>query len=282
MWIRKIPLIVSVGVLMAGVGLTQAQPRASSPALDRVRPGEPVDQTVGDLGPHDLSLRRVEPGLGAFSDATNLYRRFEPATWQQQDGAQSNTSGLHLPQSYIYRAPGVRAYVDRPQYFTAQGRNVPVEQGPEDDPRFQQIITSNTVFDLIPGDGSPVRPQQRDGSASQVRLNGIGEQHRIDGRVGGAVEGQVRGQLGSQVGASSARPHQAAIQAQQRRARAIATARRDREGASAPRRGDVPTSTDASLPDRFGPNHPAREAARQPARKQAATTQPAEPVERPD
>jgi hypothetical protein len=241
-------LLPTTAVLLLSAATVLAQTQAPSQAPQRVRPGQPVDQTVGDLGPNSVSFRQVEPGLGEFSRATSLYRRFDPAGWQKRD----RSGGLHLPQAYKYRAPGVEAYIDQPQYFTPRGRNVPVQEGPEDDPRFRQIITPNTVFDLIPDD-HPAKPRPQPQAEAQTSrpLNGIGADHRLGRWTGGQVHGRIHGRIDGQVrgsGGSSSMP-------QQKRARQIAQALQQRQAADPPRSAP---RTGQSLPERFGPNHPSR------------------------
>jgi hypothetical protein len=265
--------IATVGLLaLAGLDSAAAQTPVNGPAhpAKQQRPGDAVDQAVGDLGPRIKSRRKVEPGLGAFSNRTKLYRRFDPVSWQKSEGAGGNgaSPSPNMPQPYVYEAPGVRAYVDRPQYLSRQGSNRPVPGPVGNDGRFAQKVSANTVYDLIPRDhpASPLSSNKEpDSAAGRHQLNGIGERYRVDGRVSNQVNSRQAGRVA---------PSRDDRQQGERRAVQPPGGRADRSGRGStarPNRGAVAdagrrTSTDSRSTEapatqpgddsRFGPNHP--------------------------
>lgn len=114
-----------------------------------------VDANVGDRDPLATSLRRVEPGnaLHSFENrltVTDFARRwspFDPATPTTTDPS----TGLVHSQGYQYRAPGVRALIDRPDYLVDLGGNTPGRNvQPVRDGAQVMIIPANTIFQLTP------------------------------------------------------------------------------------------------------------------------------------
>jgi len=245
-------LTASAILLMVGSPAALGQSRAPGRPLPDAaqRPGDPVDQTVGDLGPHITSFRQVEPGLGDFSARLDLYRRRGPARWQArgQSSRRKASGELGITQPFVYEAPGVRAFVDRPQYRTRQGENVPA-RGPVGNPsdRFKQHVGANTVYDLIPRDHpqSPLNPGGRNAASGKVELNGVGEQYRIDGRFTTRIAERVAGEAAAS--AESARPRRQDINAARHRAQQHGA---DEGG------GRERAATQPSDMARFGPNHP--------------------------
>jgi hypothetical protein len=219
------------------------------------RPGQAVDQAVGDLGPHIKSRRKVEPGLGAFSSETSLYRRFEPVDWQKTGEVSGQPgSSLHLPQPYVYRAPGVRAYVDQPQYLTRGGQNEPAPGPVGNNGQFRQKVTANTVYDLIPRDhpASPLaKSNEQANAAGPIQLNGIGERYRINGRVDGQTQGLIEGRVNGRINNAG----EARQAARQKRPPRNDRGQRSRRRATPPA-ATQPATTQPSPDSRFGPNHP--------------------------
>ena len=118
-------------------------------AAQRVPPLQPVDQAVSDLDPLSTSLRWVEPGNAVFSHRVRIHQlRGQPAI--------DPTTGLALPREYLFRAPGVRARIDRPQYLVLSPFSTPKKPrldqnvSPALDGGLIEVIGPNTIFDLVP------------------------------------------------------------------------------------------------------------------------------------
>lgn len=250
--------------LLVGPVLAQQAVNRNRPAAAPARPGEAVDQAVGDLGPRITSFRQVEPGLGAFSSRGQLYRRRSPVDWQGkprtgEQGGVGKNSPLHLPQSYVYEAPGVRAYVDRPRYITEQGRNRPPRGAVGNrENRYRQVVTPNTVYDLIPED-HPASPLEKtsEREPAQPGLNGVGEQYRVGGRFTTRTDRQVKRRTTGRV-KGERRPGPTAKPSARGQANfgpnhpINRTGQGDRAETSRPP-ASQPVEGDRS---RFGPNHP--------------------------
>jgi len=250
-------LSLTIGALclvLACPALAQRSVNPDRPAGAPQRPGEAVDQSVGDLGPKITSFRQVQPGLGEFSSRAKLYRRRGPADWQNQraeagqpgqGGGVGAGSPLHLPQSYVRETPGVRAYVDQPQYLTRRGKNRPARGavGNRDD-RFRQIVTPNTVYDLIPKDATASPLNEPAKQQEPEPLNGVGERYRREGTVSTLTTTRSQGRLaGKSSEGSDGKPTQSA------------RARRQADRQRRPAR-DIPPASEFSSD--LGANHPAR------------------------
>ena len=184
--------VIAAGLLLAA-GPAAAQTPAGSTPTERVRPGRPVDQTVGDLDPKSRSLRRIEPGTGRFSSRVSLYQRVDPADWQKQQGS-DGAADSRLDRPYVYRAPGVEALVDQPQYLTPRGLN-----RPSTGDRFRQIITPNTVFNLIPEQMAGTEPRSA-GPASTAQnpqnpRSAEANPHRVSTRYSTRLPGRIDGKI---------------------------------------------------------------------------------------
>lgn len=121
-----------------------------------------VDAGVADLDPHATSLRRVEPGLGQFDFGARLRPVDYAVRWgvgapdaeavraprlaTPQSAWRDPATGLLHHQPRRYRAPGVRALVDRPQYLVRRGPDGRIDPAA---PRVA-VIGANTVFELTP------------------------------------------------------------------------------------------------------------------------------------
>lgn len=133
--------------LVLGLWLAVRSEAAVQPAQWR-----PVDQAVGDLDPlatsfrrsrmgGALQLQRSRPQLYRLGSATGRGPRIDPVT------------GLTLPGGYLYAAPGVRAYLPRPDYLVAAGRDnqsIGFDIAPSVDGAYHTLIPAGTVFDLVP------------------------------------------------------------------------------------------------------------------------------------
>ena len=119
----------------------------------------PVDQTIEDIDPLGVSLRKVDPGLLTIGERTNVYRRIVPGQSpyeQQQDGR------------LYFISYGVVAEYDQSQYiylFDRKGRPAGIAQA----------IPPNTVFHLglpkvetPPTAEVPLAPGQIDGRVQPV------------------------------------------------------------------------------------------------------------------
>lgn len=114
----------------------------------------PVDQTIEDIDPLGVSLRKVDPGLLTIGERTNVYRRIVPG---QTSYDQQQTGRLYFI-SY-----GVIAEYDQSQYiylYDRKGRPAGIAQS----------IPPNTVFhlglpknDVTKSADLPLAPGQVDG-----------------------------------------------------------------------------------------------------------------------
>ena len=137
---------VLLGVAALLVGRAGAQP-ASAPT--------PVDPGISDADPRATSLKRMEEGNAQFNFETRLRPVDRRVGWTPGSSPAVDTggaapwrdpaTGLLHHQSTRYRAPGVRALVDRPQYLTLLENGVPVPDAPR-----VAVIGANTVFELTP------------------------------------------------------------------------------------------------------------------------------------
>jgi len=155
----------------------------------------PVDQTVSDLDLRAGSLRYVEQGIGVYGQSGSLYRRTSLDPW-------STGSGQPLTQQYVFRQPGVTAWIDRPDYLVQDELGeLHLNTSPSQDRQFLGLIPPNTVFDLTPPTAGGLNfyaPQRRDGwrdTRINTRIN-----TRIDGIINTRRSTKISGQI---VGPSS-------------------------------------------------------------------------------
>lgn len=184
---------VTLGILgvfvLCSVNDVRAQMAQPAPPGVTGTPGQVVDQAVQDLDPLATSLRRMNPGNALYNNDGRIYQLRPPGPWTQAGlPALDNLTGLNMPQQYIYRAPGVQAYMDRPDYLVRPGamstrrRNV----APHGDGKFVEMIPAGVVFDLVPRQpGAQVQPQAADDWVD----------HRIDGRIDNRIDGRIETQL---------------------------------------------------------------------------------------
>ena len=161
-----------------------AGPQRASPVQHQPDALAPVDQTVGDLDPLARSLRRVDPGNQRFSARTRLLRR-------QPGRPGAAPAGANAPRQYRFEAPGVQAWLRRPEYLVRSndyGQDVARNRAPAQDGDFREIVPPDTVFDLRPDaprpNAAPARPERpgRPGM-SDNRIN-----TRLDTRINGRVD----------------------------------------------------------------------------------------------
>ncbi|MEM7627337.1 MAG: hypothetical protein AAF333_17205 [Planctomycetota bacterium] len=122
----------------------------SAQAVDR---GPAVDPNVGDRDPNSTSLRFVDPGNAQHSFAARITTTDFRSNWSPFQAvepiATDPTTGLPVSQGFQYRAPGVRALMDRPDYLADIDGDVPgLNMQPSADGRQAVIIPANTVFQL--------------------------------------------------------------------------------------------------------------------------------------
>jgi len=144
-------------ILLAGFGLLISTGAAVAQSVEEMG-YRPVDQTVEDIDPLGVSLRKVDPGLLTVGERTNVYRRIVPG---QTPYEQPQSDRLYFV-SY-----GVVAEYDQSQYiymFDRKGRPAGIAQK----------IPPNTVFhlglpeqDVTPTTEPPLNPGQVSG-----RVNG--------------------------------------------------------------------------------------------------------------
>ena len=131
------------GVAQAQTALNRNAPvNPASPA-----PGSPVDLNVGDADPLSVSLRRVETGNAQFSVGGRLTVADFGNRWAPRHDP---ATGLLHDQGHEYRAPGVRALIDRPTYLTRTIDGVEVNVQPDAGGREVAIVPANTVYLLTP------------------------------------------------------------------------------------------------------------------------------------
>lgn len=163
----------------------------------RVSVGQPVDQTVEDVDPLATSLRRVEPGNALYSDRIRIYEFGPPSPlgMDRSSFQRDPATGLAMPQQYRYVAPGVQAWLNRPDYLVRTGpdrRDIGFNVAPYADGAFVEVVPPGTVFDLIPrpqilarptplAEETAFWPDQRLDARLDLRLN-----TRVDLRLGAA------------------------------------------------------------------------------------------------
>ena len=134
----------------------------------------PVDQSVEDLDRRAAGMRRVEQGIGVFGQAGSLYRNPGASPWS---AGQEHDPG----QQFLYRQPGVTAWIDQPGYVTQDSfGDIRFNTAPGQDGAYLQLVSPNTVFDLTPNTAiatQDVLPAIRDGW-QDTRIN-----TRIDGTI---------------------------------------------------------------------------------------------------
>ncbi len=163
--------------------LSMLAPAADGQVPDLNR-NQPVDALVEDLSPNNATRRHVERGNALFNPNVRLYRPHrEPGFIETGHAVRDPVTGLYTPHRFIYRAPGVQARINQPDYmvmnqFNVKDTNVlPIHEG-----LMQLQRPLDTVFDLIP---EVVSPMSRAPAADWV-------DRRVDGRVNGRL-GQLDG-----------------------------------------------------------------------------------------
>ncbi len=146
-------------LLLAGLAQAQTALNRNAPVNPASpAPGSPVDLNVGDADPLSVSLRRVETGNAQFSVEGRLTVADFGNRWAP---SRDPATGLLHVQGYEYRAPGVRALIDRPTYLTRTIDGVEVNVQPDAGGREVAIVPANTVYLL-----TPERPRRPDVEAA--------------------------------------------------------------------------------------------------------------------
>ena len=157
----------------------------------------PVDGTVEDYTDNGVSFRQMQHGNANMAVQTGLYRPVLPTLWSKAGlPSRDETTGLHMPGEFIYRAPGVTAMIANPEYLvlrtndpTAERFWVELNARPIVDGAFTEVVPAGTVFDLIPDRGGSITPDlPADGWIDT----------RIDGRFHGRVDGRLHTQVNTQ------------------------------------------------------------------------------------
>ncbi len=148
------------------------------------------DPAISDRGPHSVSQRYIDPGNAQFSPHVAI-RRVDPAaaqpaavraTWTRvglpslnvQNGATPNDAT-----TYEYRAPGIHALMDRPQYIVQDGpRSLSRNATPGPGGRYAPLAPANLVYSLMPDADATAPPTAEADPALDPRIDG-----RLDGRV---------------------------------------------------------------------------------------------------
>ena len=122
--------------LVASAVIFSAQAQSGSSAATA------VDPLTASKDPLATDLRRIEPGIAQHPYAARLTIADFGRTWSpssprtiQNDPA----TGLPHAQGFEYRAPGVRALIDRPAMARIPGSDEPV-----------LIVPANTIYQLTP------------------------------------------------------------------------------------------------------------------------------------
>ena len=120
------------------------------------------DPAISDRGPHAVSQRYIDPGNGQFSPYVTV-RRIERqpshpaamrATWARVGLPSLDVRGE--PAAYEYRAPGVRALMDRPDYVVQAGpRSLSAIATPRRDGAYAPLAPANLVYSLMPVEDRP-------------------------------------------------------------------------------------------------------------------------------
>ncbi len=153
------------------------------------RPLMPVDRTVGDLDPLGVSHRWIDPAQAAFSPGARLYREGYGAGGFGDPGsapAPNPHTGLMMSGQFRYEAPGVQAWMDRPDYLvrTGPGGQFSYNVAPLREGSALALIPPNTVFNLIP-------PDRLD--TGQSEPESPGPDHRIDRRLDHLIDARIDG-----------------------------------------------------------------------------------------
>lgn len=132
----------------------------------------PVDQTVSDYDPRQVSLRRMEAGRGEFSRQT-LFEPTRPATWSAGGlPTVGGEYGLTMPSNYVYRAPGISAMMVKPEYLVQIGperEDIAFNQVPVKDELYLTLESAGMVYNLIPQLTEPtIAPMHDDWTDTRV------------------------------------------------------------------------------------------------------------------
>ena len=132
-------MVASIIAASAMVSLAQAQPASGNRTA--------VDPLTASKDPLATDFRRIEPGIAQHPYAARLTIADFGRTWSpssprtiQNDPA----TGLPHAQGFEYRAPGVRALIDRPAMARIPGSDEPV-----------LIVPANTIYQLTPERSAP-------------------------------------------------------------------------------------------------------------------------------
>lgn len=176
-------LLIMLGASVAYLFAGSASGQSSSSSAELF----PVDQTVSDLDPRAASLRHVEQGIGVFGQTGSLYQR---------GGLNlGSTLDQSLPQRYLLRQPGVRAWIDQPDYLVRDALGqVRLNVAPGQDRQFIGLFPPNTVFDLVPHPAPGFVPYIQPGFEGwrDTRIN-----TRIDGLIRTPIRTDISGQPGT-------------------------------------------------------------------------------------
>lgn len=161
-----------------------------------VNDDRPIDQGVEDIDPRARSQRRIDPGNAKYPTRSMIVERANPhqAGWSELGlPALDRATGAPDTHRYEYRAPGVRARMDRPDYLVVDEDGRPaLNRQPVFDGAFRELPPPNTIYDLVPEDPEPVDDASNDPGWDDPRVDG-----RINRRLGQASDaynpGTVRG-----------------------------------------------------------------------------------------
>lgn len=109
-----------------------------------------VDRAVSDVDPLAAGQRRVETAQTLTQPRLYLFN--QDARWGEVGlPTLDYATGLMRTRTYYYEAPGVRAWMDRPEYLIPTGRDrFQRNIAPLQDGTYIGVIAPNTIFDLIP------------------------------------------------------------------------------------------------------------------------------------
>ena len=141
---------------------------------------EPVDQAVEDLDPLARSLRQVSRGLHVYGEQTSL---FKPIVI---DGE------AHREPVYYRLGPGFTARVNRLDYLVPRGEDeIRLNEAPEVDGEFAELIPADTVFELRPISELILRPPRPDRPARRLVSSRFWQTGPIDTRIDTRIEGRI-------------------------------------------------------------------------------------------
>ncbi len=165
---------------------------AAAHAQAPVNDNRAVDQGVEDVDPRAVSFRVIDPGNAQYPTRSMIVERPHSAGWSQLGlPTLDEATGLPNTRRYEYRAPGVRAQMNRPDYLVIdQAGERALSRAPIMDGAFSELPPPDTVFSLV-----PERPQSKDPAVTDPTWRDQRVDGRINRRAGQAADSYHPGRL---------------------------------------------------------------------------------------